>query len=112
MPLSSCSSWTLAWTGGGGTLFFTARAPRIPVGTRHGEDEVYFFLGAVARSLAHCPPARDPSAPARLSLSQHATCRGGRLSTDLGIDGAPAAPHSLRVGSRSTGCSNSHRLSS
>jgi len=74
-------------------------------GTSHGEDEVYFFLGAVARSLAHCPPARDPSAPARLSLSQHATCRGGRLSTDLGIDGAPAAPHSLRVGSRSTGCS-------
>jgi len=31
MPLSSCSSWMLAWTGGGGTLFFTARAP-IPVG--------------------------------------------------------------------------------
>jgi hypothetical protein len=30
-------------------------------------------------------------------------CHGGRLSMDLGIEGAPAVPHSLRVGSRSTG---------
>ena len=54
----------------------------------HGEDEVYFFLGAVARSLAHCPPARDPSAPARLSLSRHATCHGGVSVTSLRYAGS------------------------
>ena len=32
---------------------------------------------------------------------------------NLGIEGAPAVPHHfVRVGSRSTGCSNSHRVSS
>ena len=41
-----------------------------------------------ARSLAHRPPARVPWPPSRLSLSRHATCHGGRLSTDLGIAGS------------------------
>jgi hypothetical protein len=47
-----------------------------------------FSLGAVALSLAHCPPARDPSAPARLSLSRHATCHGGVSVTSLRYAGS------------------------
>jgi len=81
--------------------------------TSHGDDEVYLFPSMSRRAiLGTLPACARPLSHARLSLSRHATCHGGQLSTDLGIEGAPAVPHSLRVGSRSTGCSNSHRFSS
>jgi hypothetical protein len=86
--------------------------------TSHGDDEVYLFSSMSRRAILGTLPACMRSlAPYRLSLSRHATCHGGRLggrlSTDLGIEGAPAVPHHfVRVGSRSTGCSNSHRFSS
>ena len=94
------------------------------LGTSNGDDEVYLFP---------LEPARDPWHTARLSLparrlepalSLPATCdcrpADNLLLATLGARqrvsesrGAPAVPHHFeRVGSRRTGCSNSHRFSS
>ena len=52
-----------------------------------------FFSSTSRRAILGTPPAcarsnAFPDPPSRLSLSQHATCHGGRLSTDFGIAGS------------------------